>query len=128
MVTTVMVPAFDTKNPAMLSPTLVGQVLRGQLGYQGVIVTGALDGEGLIQYMQQQGYPNAAQGLAEASVRAFLAGNDLLECPIEPDRLAAVVAAMTQAVASGRISSARLRASVHHIIRLKGELGLMPVP
>jgi beta-N-acetylhexosaminidase len=68
------------------------------------------------------------QGLAEASVRAFLAGDDLIECPIEPDRLAAVVAAMTQAVTSGRISPARLRASVHRIIRLKIELGLMSVP
>jgi beta-N-acetylhexosaminidase len=128
MVTTVMVPAYDTKNPAMLSSTLVGGVLRRQLGYQGVVVTDALDGEGLIQYMQQQGYPNAAQGLAEASVRAFLAGDDVIECPIESDRLAAVVAAMTQAVASGRISPARLRASVHRIIRLKIEMGLMSVP
>jgi len=67
-------------------------------------------------------------GIVTSYAGVFLAGNDLLECPIEPDRLAAVVAAMTQAVASGRISSARLRASVHHIIRLKGELGLMPVP
>ena len=128
MVTTVMVPAFDANNPAMLSSTLVSGVLRGQLGYQGVIVTDALDAQGLIQYMRQQGYPNSAQGLAEAGVRAFIAGDDLIECPIEQDRLAAVVSAMTRAVASGRISPSRLRASVHRIIRLKIELGLMPVP
>ncbi len=128
MVTTVMAPAYDSHNPAMLSPVLVTSVLRGQLGYQGVIVTDALDAQGLIQYMSQQGYPNVAQGLAEASVRAFLAGNDLIECPIEQDRLAAVVTAMTQAVASGRISRARLQASVHRIIRLKVALGLMTLP
>ncbi|MGZ6388708.1 MAG: glycoside hydrolase family 3 protein, partial [Ktedonobacterales bacterium] len=128
MVTTVMAPAFDAQNPAMLSPVLVNTVLRGQLGYQGVIVTDALDAQGLIQYMSQHGYPNAVQGLAEASVRAFLAGNDLIEAPIEQDRLAAVVAAMTQAVASGRISQARLQASVHRIIRLKVERGLMTLP
>ncbi len=128
MVTTVLAPAFDAHNPAMLSPTLVSGVLRGQLGYQGVIVTDALDAQGLILYMRQQGYANPAQGLAEASVRAFLAGNDLIEAPIEQDRLAAVVAAMTQAVHSGRISQARLRASVHRIIRLKVELGLINLP
>ncbi|HZC06708.1 MAG TPA: glycoside hydrolase family 3 N-terminal domain-containing protein [Ktedonobacterales bacterium] len=128
MVTTVLAPAFDAQNPAMLSPTLVTTVLRGQLGYQGVIVTDALDAQGLIAYMRQQGYANVAQGLGEASVRAFLAGNDLIEAPIEQDRLAAVVAAMTQAVASGRISQARLRASVHRIIALKVRLGLMTLP
>jgi beta-N-acetylhexosaminidase len=128
MVTTVMVPAYDTKNPAMLSPTLVTSVLRGQLGYQGVIVTDSLDGQGLIQYMRQQGFSDPAQGLAEAAVRAFLAGDDLIEAPIEQDRLAAVVSAMLQAAASGRISLTHLRASVHRIIRLKIELGLMSVP
>ena len=128
MVTTVLAPAYDASRPAMLSPTLVNGVLRGQLGYQGVIVTDALDAQGLIAYMRQQGYTNIVQGLGEASVRAFLAGNDLIEAPIEQDRLAAVVAAMTQAVQSGRISQARLRASVHRIIRLKVELGLITLP
>ncbi|MGO8948062.1 MAG: glycoside hydrolase family 3 protein [Ktedonobacterales bacterium] len=128
MVTTVMVPAYDKQNPAMLSPTLVEGVLRGQLGYQGVVVTDALDAQGLIQYMQQQGYSDPAQGLGEASVRAVLAGDDLIECPIESGRLAAVVAALTQAVQSGRISQTRLHASVHRILRLKVQLGLLALP
>lgn len=128
MATTVMVPAFDTHNPAMLSPTLVTGVLRGQLGYQGVIVTDALGAQGVIIYMQQQGYSDPTQGIAEASVRAFLAGDDLLLCPLSQPTLQAVVASMTQAVASGRISQARLHAAVHRIIRLKVELGLMTLP
>lgn len=128
MVTTVLAPVFDASHPAMLSSNLVAGELRGRLGYQGVIVTDALDAQGLITYMRQQGYSNVAQGLGEASVRAFLAGDDLIECPIEQDRLAAVVAAMTQAVASGRISQARLRASVHRIIALKVKLGLLTLP
>lgn len=128
MVTTVFVPAYDTRNPADLSPTLVQQVLRGQLGYQGVVVTDALDAQGLIQYMQSQGYGNASQGIAEASVRAFVAGDDLIVAPIEQDRLAAVVSAMNSAVASGRISRARLHEAVHRIIALKVRLGLMTVP
>jgi beta-N-acetylhexosaminidase len=125
MVTHVMVPAYDTQAPASLSPVLVQQVLRGQLGYQGVVVTDAMDAQGLIQYMQQQGYATPAQGIAEACVRAFLAGDDLIEAPIEQDRLAAVVAAMTQAVQSGRISQARLHEALHRIIRLKVQLGLL---
>ena len=128
MVTAVMVPAYDNQAPAMLSPILVQQVLRGQLGYQGVVVTDAMDAQGVITFMSQQGYSDPAQGVAEACVRAFLAGDDLIEAPIEQDRLAAVVAAMTQAVQSGRIPQSRLHEALHRIIRLKVELGLLTLP
>jgi beta-N-acetylhexosaminidase len=122
------VPAFETQNPAILSPTLVARILRNQLGYQGVIVTDTLGAQGLIIYMQQHGYSDRTQAIAEASVRAFLAGDDLLLIPLGQNVLPAVVTAMTQAVQSGRISSAQLHASVHRIIRLKVELGLIALP
>ena len=128
MVTHVMVPAYDTQSPASLSATLVQQTLRGQLGYQGVVVTDAMDAQGVIEYMSQQGYTDPAQGIAAACVRAFLAGDDLIEAPIEQDRLAAVVTAMSQAVASGRISHARLHEALHRIIALKVRLGLLRLP
>ena len=128
MVTHVMVPAYDTQAPASLSSVLVDQVLRGQLGYQGVVVSDAMDAQGLIDYIQGQGYNGAAQGIAEACVRAFLAGVDLLEAPIEPDRLAAVAASMSNAVNSGRISPQRLHQAVHRIISLKVKLGLLTLP
>lgn len=112
MVTHVMVPAYDPDEPASLSPVLIDQVLRGQLGYQGVVITDAMDAQGLLQFMQQQGYADPAQAIAAASVQAILAGNDIVECPIEPDRLAAVVAALTTAVQSGRISQERLHQSL----------------
>ena len=128
MVTHVMVPAYDPHEPASLSPVLIDQVLRGQLGYQGVVITDAMDGEGLLQFMRASGYTNPAQAIAEASVRAILAGNDIVECPIEPDRLAAVVAAITTAVHSGRISQERLRQSLHRIIALKVRMGLISLP
>ena len=128
MVTHVMVPAYDPYEPASLSPVLIDQVLRGQLGYQGVVITDAMDAQGLLQFMQQQGYTDPAQAIAEASVQAILAGNDIVECPIEPDRLAAVVAALTTAVQSGRISQERLRQSLRRILALKVRMGLISLP
>lgn len=128
MATTVMTPAYDTANPAMLSPILIAGVLRGQLGYQGVIVTDAMGAQGLVTYMQGQGYSDATQGIAEASVRALLAGDDLILCPLAPAQLAAIVAAVTQSVASGRISISRLQESVHRVLRLKISLGLTSIP
>jgi beta-N-acetylhexosaminidase len=128
MVTHALVPAYDPNAPASLSPVLIDQVLRGQLGYQGVVITDAMDGAGLLQFMRQQGYSDPAQAIAEASVRAILAGNDIVECPIEPDRLAAVVTAVTAAVQSGRISQQRLRQSLRRIIALKVRMGLISLP
>lgn len=128
MVTHVMVPAYDPNAPALLSPVLVNQVLRGQLGYQGVVITDAMDGGGLLQFMRASGYTDPAQAISEASVRAILAGDDIVECPIEPDRMAAVVAALTAAVQTGRISQERLRQSLRRIIALKVHMGLISLP
>jgi beta-N-acetylhexosaminidase len=128
MVTHVMVQAYDPSAPASLSPVLIDHVLRGQLGYQGVVITDAIGAQGLLQFMRASGYSDPAQAIAEASVRAILAGNDIVLCPIEPDRLAAVVADLTAAVQSGRISQERLRQSLHRIIALKAHMGLISLP
>ncbi len=122
MVTTVMAPAYDSSNPALLSPALVSGVLRGQIGYQGVVVTDSLGAQGLVTYMNGKG------GIPEAAVRALLAGDDLLLCPLSQTTLSQIVAALTTAVSSGRISQTQLHASVRRIIRLKVELGLMTLP
>jgi beta-N-acetylhexosaminidase len=128
MVTHVMVPAYDSHEPASLSPVLIDQVLRGQLGYQGVVITDAMDAHGLLQFMQQLGYTDPAQAIAEASIQAILAGNDIVECPIESDRLAAVITALTTAVQSGRISQERLHQALRRIIALKVRMGLISLP
>ena len=54
-----------------------------------------MDAQGVIEYMGQQGYADPAQGIAEACVRAFVAGDDLIEAPIEQDRLAVVATAIS---------------------------------
>ncbi|HEX7734667.1 MAG TPA: glycoside hydrolase family 3 N-terminal domain-containing protein [Ktedonobacteraceae bacterium] len=128
MTTHVIVPAYDSTEPASLSPVLVDQVLRGQLGYQGVVVTDATDAQGLLQFMSQQGYTDPAKAVTEATIRAILAGNDIVECPMAPDRLAAVVTGLTAAVQSGRISQVRLDQSLQRIVRLKAQMGLISLP
>jgi beta-N-acetylhexosaminidase len=128
MVTHVLVPAYDAKNLASLSPTLIDGVLRGQLGYQGVVVSDAMEAKSVTEFMQQQGYTDPAQAIGEASVRAILAGEDLIECPVNPVLAQGVINAVTQAVISGRISQARLLESVRRIISLKVKLGLLTLP
>src|SRR6267143_1728162 len=107
------VPALepDPNTPATLSHNILTDVLRKQLGFQGLVVTDAMDMGGItVQY---------APG--EAAVRAFVAGADCLLMPPVPD---AAFEALQAAVKSGRISKERLDASVRRILQAKARLGL----
>jgi beta-N-acetylhexosaminidase len=107
------VPAFepDPNTPATLSPNILTDLLRNQLGFQGLIITDALDMGGItVRY---------APG--EAAVRAFLAGADALLMPPVPD---AAYEAVVAAAKSGRIPEERLDASVRRLLEAKARLGL----
>src|SRR3989454_2339980 len=101
----------DPDTPATLSHNILSDLLRKQLGYQGLIVTDAMDMGGItVRY---------APG--EAAVRAVAAGADALLMPPVPD---AAFESLQVAVKSGRISRARLDASVRRILQAKARLGL----
>src|SRR5438309_328061 len=107
------VPALepDPNTPATLSHNILTDLLRKQLGYQGLVVTDAMDMGGItVRY---------APG--EAAVRAIAAGVDCLLMPPVPD---AAFEALQAAVKSGRISKERLDASVRRILQAKARLGL----
>jgi beta-N-acetylhexosaminidase len=107
------IPALepDPNTPATLSHNILTDLLRKQLGYQGLIVTDAMDMGGItVRY---------APG--EAAVRAIVAGADCLLMPPVPD---AAFEALQGAVKSGRISKQRLDASVRRILQAKARLGL----
>jgi len=105
-------PAFTgTDEPGTLSPAVLTGLLRDSLRFGGLVVTDALTMGGIV----------AQYGAGEASVRAFLAGSDLLLMPADPD---SAMEAMTAAVASGRIARERLTASVRRVLEIKRRLGL----
>lgn len=101
--------------PATLSGNVLTSLLRGSLGFEGIVVTDALDMAAI-----DRRFPRG-----EAAVRALEAGADLLLMP--PD-VGAAVQAVAAAVEAGRISRERLDASVLRILRLKEELGLHVTP
>ena len=63
----------------------------------------------------------AKYGAGEAAVRAFEAGSDLLLMPADPD---SAIASMLGAMQTGRITTARLDASVRRVLAIKRGLGL----
>src|SRR4029077_17869529 len=115
MVAHVTVPALDPdpNHVATISPAIVSDLLEKQLGFQGLVITDALDMAGLTHLF--------ANNIGRAAVEAFKAGNDMLLIPAD---LPASYNAMLAAVRSGEISRERLDRSVLKILRTKGSLGL----
>ena len=107
------VPALEpTPNlPATLSSAILTDVLRGELGFRGLIVTDAMEMAGI----------TAAFSPEDAALKALLAGADMVLLPPEPSHVAAFLAA---AVRDGRLPASRVEASVRRILEAKAALGL----
>lgn len=97
--------------PASLSYTMITERLRGELGFQGVIVTDALEMNGIKNHFAP----------AESAVAALRAGVDVL---LMPSDLRAAFDGVVQAVEDGTLSEERLNESVRRILALKQKAGL----
>lgn len=97
--------------PSTISRNVLTGVLREELGFKGIVVTDAMDMQGLARQF--------APG--EASVRALEAGADVLLMPTDADE---AIKAVVAAVKSGRLSRKRIDQSVARILTAKARLGL----
>ena len=116
MTTDVMMPALDPTMPAELSHTIVTDILRNQLGYDGVVITDAL-------YML--GIANK-WSIPQAVVLSIEAGNDMILGVRDSTVFAESVAALKQAIANGSLSMKQINESVERIIALKIQYNLWP--
>jgi beta-N-acetylhexosaminidase len=108
----IAVPALAPPDlPATLSPAILTGLLRGEMGFQGLVVTDALDMGGIAQ-----GFSGA-----EAAVRALEAGADVLLMPADPE---AALKAVVATVESGRLTRRRIQESVVAILSAKERVGL----
>lgn len=108
----IAVPALAPADvPATLSPAILTGLLRGSMGFKGIVVTDALEMGGIAQ-----GYSSG-----EAAVLALQAGADALVMPPDPD---GVVKAILAAVQSGRLTRARIDESVARLLAAKERTGL----
>ncbi|MEV0484705.1 glycoside hydrolase family 3 protein [Streptomyces sp. NPDC050508] len=108
----IMVPALDDSgDPATLSHPIVTGILRGELGYDGVVVTDSLGMAGVRQKYGDDRVP----------VLALKAGVDQL---LNPPSLDIAWNAVLKAVRGGELTEARLDESILRVLRLKARLGL----
>ncbi|MEU4133167.1 glycoside hydrolase family 3 protein [Streptomyces wuyuanensis] len=112
----IVVPALDpSEDPATLSRPILTGILREELGYDGVVVTDALDMAGVRQKYGDDRVP----------VLALKAGCDQL---LNPPNLSVAWNAVLQAVRSGELTEQRIEESILRILLLKTELGLFRNP
>jgi beta-N-acetylhexosaminidase len=104
----VVYPALDAVRPATLSPASVSGLLRGRLGFGGVVAT---DDREMAAIAERFGWD-------EAVVTAVEAGCDLLLVCHRADRQRQAIDALRRAVSAGRLAPARVQASLDRIGRL----------
>jgi beta-N-acetylhexosaminidase len=98
--------------PATLSKRVI-DLLRGTLGFDGLVITDAMDMGGLAAHFDP----------GEAAVRAIEAGEDQVLFSPDPD---AAIAAVRAAVLGGRLTEARIDESVARVLRAKAFVGARP--
>ncbi|MFD4598064.1 glycoside hydrolase family 3 protein [Streptomyces sp. NPDC058464] len=109
-------PALDgSGDPATLSHPVLTGILRGELGYDGVVVTDSLGMAGV----------RTKYGDDRVPVLALKAGVDQL---LDPPHLDVAWNAVLKAVRDGELTEARLDESILRILRLKSRLGLLDRP
>ena len=103
--------------PAALSPQVVQNLLRIELGYEGIIMTDALDMDAV----------DTAYSPSEAAIRAIQAGNDLIAigAHVGTDRIRAVIDDVVAAVEAGRVAESGIDASVARIVAVKDKYGVL---
>ena len=105
-------PGLDTSSlPATLNPRIMTDLLRGRMGFRGLLVTDALDMNGVLGKMT----------MAEVTQRAVLAGNDVLLMPTD---IPGAISAVVDGVRQGLFPESRIDESVRKLLVAKQEMGL----
>jgi beta-N-acetylhexosaminidase len=100
MTSHVLLPQLDAERPATFSPVILQGLLRDELGFEGVIVSDALDMVGA----------SGGIGIPAAAVRAIAAGCDLLCIGTgnTDEQMGEIIAALDAAAADGTLPAGRL--------------------
>jgi len=107
----------EEARPASLSPRVVTELLRQQMGFTGIAMPDAMDMDAI----------DTVYSPAEAARQAVLAGHDLivLGAHVSPDSHRAAMQRVLAMVEQGEISEARLDDSVRRILEAKERLGVL---
>lgn len=103
--------------PASISPSIVSKLLREELGYKHLVVTDDLEMGAIAKHTE----------IEDATVRAFLAGEDMLLICATPETIRRGYRALLEAARAGRVNERRINASLKRIASTKA-LAQPPTP
>ncbi len=113
----VVVDALDPERPASFSPRILGELLRGELGFSGVVCTDCLEMDAVAQ----------GAGTVAAAVAALAAGADLLLVSHTLATAEAAAGAIVAAIHSGSLPEARLRDAAARVRALRERWAQAPL-
>ncbi len=102
-------PELDPNHPATLSPRILTELLREELGYDGLVVTDDLE----------MGAIENAMAVAEAARLAFHAGADLLLICKEHEKVRETIAGLDAARANGMVQGIRVAQAAARINQVR---------
>jgi beta-N-acetylhexosaminidase len=108
-------PAFDeSKKPACVSPTIIREILRDELGFNGIITTDNMMMGGILQKYE----------MTEAIIQAVAAGCDIILCRDESPLRFKIIESLIEAIKNGRIEKGQIDESVKRILSMRWKMGL----
>lgn len=119
MVAHILLPQIDNTAPASLSKTIITDILRENLEFNGVVVTDDMTMKAITNHYSIQ----------EAAVLSVKAGSDILLIAHDEENILIAMNELISAVQSGEITEQRINESVVRILRLKQlyELNSSPI-
>lgn len=114
MISHILFPQIDDENPASLSHSIITNILRDKMNFEGIVITDDLTMGAIIDNYS----------IEEAVIKAVIAGSDIVLVCHDYDKEFAAIKTLKDAVKDGVISEARIDESVYRILKLKKEYGL----
>ena len=118
MVAHLLIPSIDPDLPSSLSSRVVQDLLREELGFEGVVITDDMTMGAITQHYE----------IGAAAIHAIKAGSNIVLIGHEKEKQLLAIKAVTEAVKEGSISEEMLNDRVYAILKLKMAYGLNDEP
>ncbi|WP_261304728.1 beta-N-acetylhexosaminidase [Paenibacillus andongensis] len=118
MVAHILLPKVDAQNPASMSKKMMTDLLRKEMGFEGLIMTDDMTMGAIIKNYD----------LGEAAVKSVLAGANIVMVGHEYEKVVTVINALRKAVQSGQIPMETIDQSVRQVTKLKQKYQLHDRP
>ncbi|MGZ7440749.1 beta-N-acetylhexosaminidase [Paenibacillus sp. TH7-28] len=118
MIAHLLLPKLDPDHPASFSEPVIHGLLREELQFKGTIISDDMTMGAIVKNYD----------IGEAAVQFLLAGGNIVLVGHNYDQEQAVIQAIREAVASGKISAEELDDRVYNVLKLKAKYALAEKP